>query len=208
MDLLEEYLYSKAFFHELRAKDPWAMSLTERAARMIDLNKTCFNALYRVNKSGKFNSPFGKYKSPNYCDRQNLRAVSVALQGVGVARRSFEGALDQAKPGDLVYLDPPYDPLSATASFAGYQSAGFSKADQERLRDTCLELTERQVHVMLSNSATEYVEALYSAEAFTIFQVRAGRAISSKPATRGSLMELLVVNDPVERVAQLGLFDG
>jgi DNA adenine methylase len=194
--LLAQYPHSAEFFYELRAQDPWAMSLTDRAARMIYLNKTCFNGLYRVNKTGGFNSPFGKYKSPNYCDGRNLRAASQALQDVEITRGSFESILDQARPGDLVYFDPPYDPLSATASFVGYQSQGFSRADQERLRDVCLKLTELHVQVILSNSATEYIKTIYSSEVFAITPVQAGRAISSKAESRGKLTELLVVNYP------------
>ena len=147
-----------------------------------------------MNKSGGFNSPFGKYKSPNYCDHQNLRAVSEALQDVEITRGSFKGVLDRAKAGDLVYFDPPYDPLSATASFVGYQSEGFAQADQKRLRDVCFESTKRHVHVMLSNSATEYIRSLYSSDQFALIQVQAGRAISSKAANRGKLAELLVLN--------------
>jgi len=120
-----------------------------------------------------------------------------------IACESFESVLDRAKPGDLVYFDPPYDPLSATASFVRYQGKGFSRADQERLRDVCLELTNRRVHVMLSNSATAYIRTLYHLEVFTIVQVRAGRAINSKATRRGKLTELLVVNDPVDHVIQL-----
>lgn len=207
IELLSAYPYSEEFFYELRAQNPWDLRLPERAARMIYLNKTCYNGLYRVNQDGKFNSPFGRYKSPKYCDRQNLQAVSKALQGVGIGCEPFETVLDRAQPGDLVYFDPPYDPLSATANFVGYQSAGFTQADQERLRDVCLELTERQVHVILSNSATEYIEALYSSEAYKIVPVKAGRAISSKAETRGKLTELLVVNYPVECVVQLELLE-
>ena len=106
--ILATYPHNEDFFYNLRAEDPWEMDIPHRAARMIYLNKTCYNGLYRVNKQGKFNAPFGRYKSPTYNDPENLRAVSIALQDVDVLCTSFETVLGRAKPGDFVYFDPRF----------------------------------------------------------------------------------------------------
>jgi len=170
------------------------MTLPERAARMVYLNKTGYNGLYRVNRKGKFNVPFGRYKRPKVCDADNLRAGSEALQDAEIACASFESVLDRAVPGDLVYFDPPYVPLSRTASFTAYQAGGFGQEEQGRLRDVCLALTRRGIKVMLSNSATEVVRELYAGPAFTISEVRAKRSINSNAARRGKLAEWIVTN--------------
>jgi DNA adenine methylase len=191
---LSTYPYHKGFYYQLRAQDPWAMSLPQRAARMIYLNKTGYNGLYRVNRKGQFNVPFGRYKRPKVCDAANLRAGSEALMGVEMSCASFERVLDRAQPGDLVYFDPPYVPLSRTASFTSYQAACFGEAEQERLRDVCVALTDRGVRVMLSNSATEAVRRLYHQPAFSIREVQAKRSINSNAARRGKLAEWVITN--------------
>ncbi len=192
--LLSGYPHDQDFYYDLRAQDPWAMSLAHRAARMIYLNKTGYNGLYRVNRQGRFNVPFGRYKSPRYCDVENLNAVSLALQNANIRRASFETTLDRARPGDLVYFDPPYAPRSATANFTAYQAHGFRERDQLELRDLCVELTRRGVYVMLSNSATELIQTLYDRPKFTIHHVQAGRAINSNARRRGKLAEFVVTN--------------
>jgi DNA adenine methylase len=193
--LLERYPHSAEFYYALRAQDPAALDLPARAARTIYLNKTGYNGLYRVNRRGQFNVPFGRYESPRYCDTENLRAVSAALRGIDIRCAPFESVLERAVPGDLVYFDPPYAPLSATACFTAYQAGGFSAADQARLRDVCAELARRGVHVMLSNSDTELVHALYGAPPFRLDRVQAGRAINSNAARRGRITELIVTGD-------------
>lgn len=203
IELLSVYPYNKEFFYALRAKDPWKLDLTERAARMIYLNKTCYNGLYRVNRNGKFNVPFGRYKSPKYCDPVNLRAVSVVLRDVDIFCESFERIIDRAKPGDFVYFDPPYQPISDTASFTAYQPNGFSQESQRLLRDVCIELTQRGVQVMVSNSDADLIRTLYAPSNFTINEVQANRAINSNPKKRGKLAELIVTNYSIDEVTQL-----
>jgi DNA adenine methylase len=192
--LLSRYPHNQDFYYQLRAMDPWALDLPARAARMIYLNKTGYNGLYRVNRQGRFNVPFGRYKSPRYCDPENLRAASRALRDVAIACAPFESVLEWAEPGDLAYFDPPYAPLSATAHFTAYQAGGFSAADQARLRDVCAELARQGVYVMLSNSDTELIRSLYGAAPFVLSPVQANRAINSNASKRGKITELIITN--------------
>ncbi len=205
--ILTEFPYSKEFYYEIRSKDPWALSLPERAARMIYMNKTAYNGLYRVNQRGQFNVPFGRYKSPNYLDRENLLAVSQALQNVEIICAPFETVLDRAKPGDWVYFDPPYVPVSRTANFTSYYANGFRLQDQERLREVCIGLSRNNVYVMLSNSDTVIVRSLYAALHFAIDEVLANRAINCNGAKRDKVTELVITNYPVERAVQLRLLE-
>ena len=193
---LAGYPHSPEFFYALRAQDPWTLDPARRAARLIYLNKTGYNGLYRVNRRGQFNVPFGRYKNPPILDPENLRCVSQALQGVEISHAPFESVLEWARPGDWVYFDPPYAPLSATASFTAYQAHGFSAADQARLRDACLELTRRGVQLTLSNSDTPLIRELYTRPAFTLHPVLARRAINSNAARRGPVSELIITNYP------------
>jgi DNA adenine methylase len=192
--LLGAYPYDRTFYYSLRAQDPQALDLPARAARVIYLNKAGYNGLYRVNRRGQFNVPFGRYKNPRICDAGNLRAVSAALQGLELSCAPFEAILGRARPGDLVYFDPPYAPTSATAHFTAYQAGGFSSDDQRRLRDVCQELAGRGVHVMLSNSDTELVRSLYAGPPFHVHQVWAGRAINAQAQGRGKVPELIVTS--------------
>ena len=107
-------------YYRVRAQRPAELSLPERAARVIYLNKTCYNGLYRENRAGQFNVPFGRYVNPTICDEPNLRAASAILQQVDIACRRFDSVLGYAKEGDFVYFDPPYVPLSPTANFTTY----------------------------------------------------------------------------------------
>ncbi len=203
IQLLSEYPHNEGFYYSLREKDPWSLSLAERAARMIYLNKTGYNGLYRVNREGKFNVPFGRYKAPKYLDRDNLLAVSRALQNVELLCISFETVLDRARSGDWVYFDPPYVPRSQTSNFTSYYADGFGLSDQERLRDTCVELSKRGVYLMLSNSDTVIVRTLYALPHFAIDEVFAHRAINCNGAKRGKITELVITNYPTERAIQL-----
>lgn len=205
--LLSEFPYDREFYYAIREKDPWQLSLPQRAARMIYLNKTGYNGLYRVNRRGKFNVPFGRYKSPKYLDQENLLAVSRALQDVDILCTPFETVLERVVPGDWVYFDPPYVPLSQTANFTSYNASGFGLSDQERLRDICVELSENKVYVMLSNSDTEAIRSLYDLPYFTIDEVLANRAINCNGAKRGKITELVITNYPVERAIQLRLLE-
>ncbi len=190
---LQGHVYEREHYYRVRAQRPADLSLPERAARVIYLNKTCYNGLYRENKRGEFNVPFGRYKNPTICDEPNLRAAARALQGVDVARRPFSTVLDHARPGDFVYFDPPYHPLSPTANFTAYDRAGFGPDDQQRLRDVFAALGERGVRAMLSNSDTPFVRELY--DGFRIEQVWVGRAVNSKAGGRGKVAEVIVRND-------------
>jgi DNA adenine methylase len=165
---------------------------------MIYLNKTCYNGLYRVNRKGAFNVPFGSYKSPKICDVDNLTAISEALRHVTLTCGPFEN-VRRARAGDFVYFDPPYEPLSATSNFTSYHKEGFTQEDQKKLRDLCQALTDKGVKVMLSNSSAELIRSLYSRD-FIIHEVQAIRAINSDPRKRGKLTELIVTNYPVESV--------
>lgn len=192
--LLSEFPYDEEFYYSIREKDPWRLSLPERAARMIYLNKTGYNGLYRVNRQGKFNVPFGRYKSPKYLDQENLLAASKALQDVDILCASFESVVGRVIPGDFVYFDPPYVPISQTANFVSYHENGFGLSDQEHLRDVCVELSKNKVYVMLSNSNTETVKSMYDLPYFTTDEVLANRAINCKGEKRGKIAELVITN--------------
>ncbi len=191
---LSEYKHDKEVFYEVRALDPNEMALVERAARMIYLNKTCYNGLYRVNLKGKFNVPFGSYKSPKICDTENLRAVSQALSNVEIECTPFEHSLNKAKKGDFVYFDPPYEPISKTSNFTSYQPGGFDKQGQHQLQQICHRLTKQNTWFMLSNSSAKLIHELYDDESFVPHPVKAKRAINSNAKKRGKLTELIVTN--------------
>ncbi|MCL7451472.1 MAG: DNA adenine methylase [Anaerolineae bacterium] len=175
-----------------RRPDYAQRSDVERAARFIFLNRTCYNGLYRVNRRGQFNVPFGRYRNPKVCDVQNLQAASRALQDVTLIVGDFDRCLEVATGADLVYLDPPYHPLSSTANFTSYTSAGFGLEDQRRLARVFEALDRRGCQVMLSNSDTPFVQGLYEGYEQTEFQ--AIRPISSKGDGRGAISELLITN--------------
>ena len=184
--------YDKDRFLAERARDIDGCSDLEIASWFIYLNKTGFNGLYRVNKSGQFNVPFGRYDNPNICDETALRLASTALQGVDIRQEDFSGVLDRAVAGDFVYFDPPYVPLSQSSSFTAYTQDGFTSNDQARLRDVALELKARGVTVLLSNSSSPSVDELY-ATGFTVERVPANRSINSKGAARGAIDELIIL---------------
>jgi len=192
LDALGRHVYEKAHYQNIRALDPLRLSPSARAARFIYLNKTCFNGLWRVNRAGRFNVPIGRYTNPRFHDPCTLLAASQALKGVEILHAPFEAALVKAAPGDFVYLDPPYDPVSATSSFASYTADGFTWDDQKRLARACLALNRRGVRFLLSNSATERVRDLY--RGFEQRMVHAPRFINSKAGSRGRVEELLVFN--------------
>jgi DNA adenine methylase len=192
LDELSRHVYERPHFEAVRALDPMRLAPAARAARFIYLNKTCFNGLWRVNRAGRFNVPIGRYKDPRFCDPSTLIRASAALRGVDVIHQPFEAALALAQPGDFVYLDPPYDPVSPTASFAAYTAGGFGWEDQKRLATACISLNRRGVRFLLSNSATERVRDLYGH--FEQRIVKARRHINSKADGRGHVDEILVFN--------------
>jgi len=194
----DNYIYDKERFLEVRAlPKERELSDLETAARFIYLNRTCFNGMYRVNKSGHFNVPFGTYANPLICDEVNLRKVSESLKDVTIKNQDYKKILNKTKKGDFVYFDPPYHPASATASFTSYTADGFTSEQQVELRDTFLELHKRGCCVMLSNSDTDFINDIYrelAKEGIVIKKVSAGRAINSNSAKRGKVQEVLVTN--------------
>jgi DNA adenine methylase len=193
---LSRYVYDRELFYRVRQQDQelgfQESDPTKRAARMIFLNKTCFNGLYRVNSKGHFNVPFGRYDNPLICDAENLRACHRRLQNVELIQGTFLAIEEHVRAGDVVYFDPPYVPLSATASFHQYTPGGFSPEDHRSLRDLCRRLDERKVPFLVSNSDTVFVRDLY--DGFRIEQVHAPRAINSKGGRRGAVAELIIRN--------------
>ncbi len=191
IELLEQHaeLHSEGYFYRVRANVP--DDPVERAARIIFLNKTCFNGLFRENRKGLFNAPFGFYKNPTICDKTTLRAASKALKRAALSCQSFSTIIDKAQPGDFVYFDPPYVPVSKT-SFTSYSKDGFTIQDQTELASVFAELAAHGVSVMLSNSDTPEVRALYSK--FKIQTVMALRAVNCKGTSRGRVAEVLVTN--------------
>lgn len=159
---LQKHIYDKEFYLKVRAKKIDDLSNIEVASRFIFLNRTGFNGLYRVNKSGQFNVPFGRYNNPVICDEKNLRQVSQALQDVSITHQDYKNSLETAKIGDFIYLDPPYYPINATSSFTSYTAEGFLEKEQTELRNTFVMLHEKGCFVMLSNSDTPFINELYS----------------------------------------------
>ncbi len=188
-----------AYFYEVRSWDRdhkiySELSDIERASRIHYLNKTCFNGLFRVNSSGQFNTPFGRYKNPNIENVEVLRAVNKYFNEANVEFRNtdFEEAVKGIRKGAFVYFDPPYDPVSDSANFTGYDKGGFGKQEQERLKKLCDKLDERGIKFMLSNAATGYIRDLY--DNYKIEVIKAKRAINSKGNERGDVDEVLVRN--------------
>ena len=191
-------------FYEIRANVP--RSKVARAARFIYLNKTCFNGLWRVNSKGEFNVPFGKSKNPSLFVEENLRACSKRLKGSTITTLSFEKAVSTARKGDLVYFDPPYIPLSASASFSAYAKEGFGLPEQELLAKTILKLNNKGVFVLLSNSDTPLTRKIFK-KVLTLRRVLMARTISSSGTTRNPVYEVLGMNYSHLRGSAMGDLD-
>ena len=189
---LKKHVNDEEYFYQLRAVDPSRLSEIQRASRLIYLNKTCFNGLYRVNSKGQFNVPFGSYKNPAICNEENLRACSKSLNDVNIMVQPFEEVLSQARKGDFVYFDPPYHPLNCTSNFTSYTKNSFNSEDQKRLAETFAALDKRGCKLMLSNSDCEFIRELYAD--FRIETVYAIRAINCKATGRGRISEVLILN--------------
>jgi DNA adenine methylase len=189
---LKKHRYEKEHFYKVRELAPESLSPAARAARMIFLNKTAFNGLYRVNSSGRFNVPFGRHKNPLICDVENLHACSAALAHTALEVADFSVVASHAKRGDFVYFDPPYVPVSETSYFTSYSVGGFTWDDQRRLADVLRVLSKRRVKVMLSNSDAPQLRALYAE--FRIERVEATRRINSQVGGRGKINEIVVLN--------------
>ena len=180
-------------YYEIRARYNEApLDPAERAATFIYLNKTCFNGLHRVNRKGQFNVPMGRYSNPRILDADALRRASGALQGAQIVCDGFESLLEDARPGDFIYFDPPYEPVSNTASFTGYAQDGFAQRDQIRLRDVFAALDRRGCRMMLSNSDVPFIREIYAD--WQIDTVAVARAINCDAARRGKVSEVVVRN--------------
>jgi len=184
--------HSKDYYYKIRAMDVVDLDDVERAGRFFYLNKTCYNGLYRVNSKGMFNVPMGRYKNPSILMEEKLREASSLLQGVIVKHQGFGGVLDDARKGDFVYFDPPYDPLTDTAHFTSYTPHNFLKEDQTRLAEVYRKLDKKGCRVMESNSDTKLINKLY--EGFRIETVKAKRMINSDATLRGPINEVLILN--------------
>lgn len=196
---LQKHENTQDYFYKIRDidRDKKAyqnISDIEKASRLIYLNKTCYNGLFRVNQAGEFNSPFGHYKNPNIVNEPVLRAVSKYFNHneITFLSEDFSTTLDRLKKGTFVYLDPPYDPVSDTASFTGYNKGGFDKNEQIRLKNCCDYLTNKGIKFMLSNSATNFIKELY--KDYDISIVKAKRAINVDANKRGEIDEVIIRN--------------
>ena len=176
----------------------------ELAAMLIYLNRTGYNGLFRLNSRGQFNVPLGRYKNPRICDEDNLRKVSSTLSTLSatIEHAPYDAVLESARPGDFIYFDPPYAPLSATAQFTSYTSAGFTRGDQQHLQQVAIELAARKCHVLLSNSTAPEVAALYDRNpdaervGLRAHKFPARRAINSDASRRGHVEEYVITNLP------------
>lgn len=191
---LEKTKYSNDLttYRKIRALNPSNLSDVESSARFIYLNKTCFNGLYRVNNSGIFNVPYGKYKNPTVLDKQNFRAVSDSLQNATFSCQDFEVFLKNVNPGSVVYFDPPYMPISDKGNFTNYTSAGFTLKDHERLRDVFFELSKNDIVCILSNSYKPETVQMYSNG--NVMTLMGNRNIGGSPDSRKSVKEIIVTS--------------
>lgn len=197
--VLQDFKNEADYFYTVRDWDRdknkySSLSNVQKAARILYLNKTCYNGLFRVNNAGEFNSPFGNYRKPNIVNAPTLRAVSSYLNSATIHLTSldYSEVLNSLPKGTFVYLDPPYDPVSDTSSFTGYSKGGFNRNDQIRLRECCDDLNKRGLKFMLSNSATDFIKEQYDAYHITIVQAK--RAINSVSTKRGEVDEVVVRN--------------
>ena len=189
---------SKEYYLDLRSADRDEridmMSEVQRAARILYMLRVDFNGLYRVNSKNQFNVPYGRYKNPKIVDENLVSAISTYLNNnqIEIKKGDFEKAVLDVQPGDFVYFDPPYIPLSETSAFTSYTHEGFSYDDQVRLRDTFKKLSDTGAYVMLSNSSSFLVEELY--RDFNIHYVEATRTNGAKSSSRGKISEIIVTN--------------
>lgn len=195
---LKKHKNTAEYFYELRSIDrkPSFSKLTniERASRIIYLNKTCYNGLYRVNNAGEFNSPFGRYKNPNIVNEPTIKAVSKFLRTakIQILSSDYEVVLKNIPTNSFVYLDPPYHPLSDSSNFTGYIQGGWSEEDQIRLRNVCNSLNDRGIRFLLSNSSADFIKEIYTG--YNIHIVKAIRTVNSDSTKRGQVNEFLISN--------------
>ena len=185
---------SAEYYYQVRKQEP--KQQIEKVSRLLFLNKTCFNGLYRVNKKGQFNVPLGRYTNPNIVNKENLTAVSKILQSkkIKISCRDFEAVLDDAKKGDLVYFDPPYQPVSSTANFTSYTHRDFTEDDLERLANLADKLHSKGCYVLLSNSNSKTVKDFFSKKHWKISSINVNRAINSNAQKRTGHKEIIIKN--------------
>lgn len=200
LEHIKTHRNTETYFYELRGLDRQPeydeLSDVQRASRIIFLNKTCFNGLFRVNSRGQFNVPFGNYANPSIANNVVIQAVSKYLNDntIEITTGDFADAVKTAKRDDFVYFDPPYDPVSDTSSFTGYSLDKFDRKEQERLKELVDDLTRRGVKVLLSNSATDFIKKLYEHDYYVIDVIYANRNINSVGTSRGKVSEVLIRN--------------
>jgi len=184
--------HNARYYYKVRAQNPRNMGEVERAARLIYLNKTCYNGLYRVNSKGQFNVPLGRYTNPGIFDPDELRAASRALDEVTIEVADFREVLKRARKGDFIYFDPPYYPLSKTAHFAQFTTDSFGDFEHQSLALLFRALDERRCQVMLTNSWTDFTYRLY--RGFRRIEVKGNRRINSATSKRGKISDMVVIN--------------
>lgn len=196
IDSLHKHQNNKEYFLTIRDLDRnpnyEILNSVEKASRFIFLNKTCFNGLYRVNKKGFFNSPFGYYENPNVCDSENLKECSIFLNGINITHGDFENIKPKLNHKSFVYFDPPYMPVSETSNFLGYNANQFDLNSQIRLKEFCDYINSIGAKFMLSNSNSEIILELY--KDYKIEIVNASRSINSNGAKRGKIKEVIITN--------------
>ncbi len=198
VEAVRQMKVTKAEYYRLRALRPETLGRVECAARFLYLNKTCYNGLYRVNRNGQFNTPFGGRTNVSLVAPGNLHKASAILRCVDLVCADYVDVLRSAREGDFVYLDPPYLPLGGYSDFRRYTPRFFGKADHVALAREFRGLSERGVKALLSNAAHRTIENLY--EGYSIVRVKATRQINCRADGRGQIEELLIANYPLEPV--------
>ncbi|MGM9835008.1 MAG: DNA adenine methylase [Bacilli bacterium] len=190
----EDDFYKIREFDRKEEYESWTP--VEKSARLIYLNRTCYNGLFRLNSSGQFNTPFGKYKNPNICNKPVLKALHEYFVNNDIEFRhgDFEECCNDVPKGSLVYFDPPYDQFDDQVNFVGYTENGFTKKDQKRLKELCDGLIQKGCTVIISNSSTPFIKELYSDKnKYTIHTLMAKRNINSNAKKRGEIQEVLII---------------
>lgn len=197
---LKKHKNNRDYFYKIRGldrdKEYEKLPNIEKASRIIYLNKTCYNGLFRVNRQGYFNVPFGRYKNPNIVNEKVLRAVSDYLKNneIKILNKDFAEVLDKIERDCFIYFDPPYNPLSESSSFTGYTFSGFSEEEQRRLKKLCDRLNKGDYRFLISNSATPFILNLYEDYKETTVIVKTNRSINCIASKRGEIEEVLIRN--------------
>lgn len=198
---IENYFYQqRALFNNRSYDDEY--DIVEEAALLLYLNRTCFNGLYRENSDGGFNAPIGRYSNPDWVRADDIRNASNVLAGANIHNEDWSYVMEEAEAGDLVYFDPPYEPMSPTANFTDYSAEGFGRADQESLCEAAVQLSERDVNVIISNSGVMY--GMYDEAGFHVDIEGATRAINSDGDNRDEVEEIIATDVPPESRQQTG----